>query len=347
MLNPDLFKIRSTNMGLPTKLIQLLHDYITNRQAFVDIDGKTSEIFDIPLGCVQGSVLGPIIFSIFMRPINDLNIDLTSYADDTCGLLEIDPKQDDLPDDYNRHIKWLKESGMLVNEEKTEMMVLHKHDKIIKTYKPGEVIIKTKKSMNFLGIIFNSNLTWSDHVYKTISSCQKTLHGLKILRKHFSIPDFTKIATSFLFSKLFYAIEIWHYSLLNTDCKIKLNSFYYKVCRIILRDYNCSLSRSEIDLTIKRARPSEFANYCVSRTVINSVTDIMSPLYQICRKNSFTIMRKPDQLFFFDSSRLKVGKNCIKNRISYLFTQIKNPWLNNSKDTNRRILKKTFFEYSN
>jgi len=345
MLNPNLFKLRMTNLGIPKALTNILHDYISERQAYVEIDGATSEVFDITLGCVQGSVIGPMIFSIFMRPMNELDIDINSYADDTCGILPIDPQDDVLPIKIRTHLNWLKDSGMLVNEDKTEMMVMHKTNKILKDYIMNGVTIKTKRTMNILGVIFNQNLTWSDHVFKTINSCQSVLHGLKILRKYFSLKDFTKLMTTYLFSKLFYAIEIWHFDLLSFNCKSKITSFYYTCCRLIVKDFERIQSRHEIDTQVKRATPKEFSNYCVARTVINAIHCNMSPLNQICLSTSFQIQRKPGQIFFFDNSRLKVGKNKLNNRLTWLFNEIKKPWLNLSKNQTRILLKKTFFKY--
>jgi len=166
-----------------------------------------------------------------------------------------------------------------------------------------------------------------------------------IIQKYFDEKSFTKIVTSFLFSKLFYAFEIWHYDLLNYNCKTKLNSFYYNCCRLILKDFEFNMSPDEINAKINRARPSEFANFCVARTVINSVQNNRSPLNQVIMSTSFEIQRRPGQLFFFFISRLRVGKNKINNRLTNLFNQIKCPWINVNRSQIRVLLKKTFFEY--
>jgi len=91
MLNSDLFKIRITNLGFPTKSTEILTDFMRQREAYVEINGKSSDLFNIILGCIQGSILGPIIFSIFVRPLNEIENDLTSYADDTYGLIKLKP----------------------------------------------------------------------------------------------------------------------------------------------------------------------------------------------------------------------------------------------------------------
>jgi len=89
MLNPILFKDRLKKLEIPTKLCKILNDFLSNRAAYISINGATTEIFDIGLGCVQGSVLGPFLFNLFMRPLGEIN-DVTSYADDTYGIIVID-----------------------------------------------------------------------------------------------------------------------------------------------------------------------------------------------------------------------------------------------------------------
>ena len=64
--------------------------------------------------------------------------------------------------------KWLKDSGLKVNDSKTELCLFHRnpHEPITLTF--NEVTLTSKLHMNVLGIIFNSRLQWNDHVAQTI-----------------------------------------------------------------------------------------------------------------------------------------------------------------------------------
>jgi len=134
MLNPKLLSERLTNLGLPKMLRLILEDYVRDRIAYIDINGSTSNVFDIILGCVQGTVLVPIIFSIFMRPLETINNDITSYADDTYGLIKLHELHDTMTPTgkISKHMNWLKKSGMIANENKTEIMILHKTKRLEK-----------------------------------------------------------------------------------------------------------------------------------------------------------------------------------------------------------------------
>jgi len=129
-------------------------------------------------------------------------------------------------------------------------------------------MVKTMSSMNVLGITFQQNLNWSQQVYKNINGCQRSLHGIKTIRKYFNQNQLKDLVTSFVFSKLFYAFEVWSNNLLNFDCKQKLDSFYYKCCRVVIGDFYNSVNRGNIDAMMRRARPEEFSDYCCARSVI-------------------------------------------------------------------------------
>ena len=95
----------------------LLKDWLTDRKSFVDINGEHSSLHDDNHGTVQGSVLGPVLFSIFIRPLYDLEI-ITTYADDNylgsenynLNLAKLEIKRK-----INITTKWLCGSGLKIN----------------------------------------------------------------------------------------------------------------------------------------------------------------------------------------------------------------------------------------
>jgi hypothetical protein len=68
-------------MGIPNDIITLLRDWLQDRMSYVEVRGVSSYMRNSDSGTVQDSVLGPILFSLFIRPIYELE-DLTTYADD-------------------------------------------------------------------------------------------------------------------------------------------------------------------------------------------------------------------------------------------------------------------------
>ena len=73
------------SMGFSNETLNWFKDYLTGRQPCVDIEGETSDRVDAKLGVPQGSILGPILFLIYVNDINKCNIHAAyaKFADDT------------------------------------------------------------------------------------------------------------------------------------------------------------------------------------------------------------------------------------------------------------------------
>ena len=145
-------------MGIPKDVTDLLRDWLSNRQSYVEIGGNSSYMKESNSGTVQGSVLGPVLFSIFIRPIYDKE-DLTTYAYDNYVIKESGSllhalKQ--VESSVQNVANWLKCSGLKVNEAKTEMCVFHRNkNERVEIELCGQKI-KNKTNINILGIRFDS-----------------------------------------------------------------------------------------------------------------------------------------------------------------------------------------------
>jgi hypothetical protein len=81
VVNSKLLLIRLAKMGLPQDIMGLLREWLVGRMAYVEVEGSCSEFFDLDSGTVQGSVLGPILFNLFISPFLE-NASGPAYADD-------------------------------------------------------------------------------------------------------------------------------------------------------------------------------------------------------------------------------------------------------------------------
>ena len=85
MVNIDLLLKRMSIMGLPDDLIGLISIWLKERTYFVSLNGKNSTLYNIFLGTFQGSVLGPVLYAIYISPIFDLE-DLSAFADNNYAI---------------------------------------------------------------------------------------------------------------------------------------------------------------------------------------------------------------------------------------------------------------------
>ncbi len=119
VVNVDLLLKRLHCIGMPIDIIQLISIWLKERSYYVSVDGNNSMIFDLLSGTVQGSILGPVLYAIFVSPLFDIE-SLLAFADDNF-IPRINHSKIDIIEDMRLSLdnitKWLKESGLKVNKQ--------------------------------------------------------------------------------------------------------------------------------------------------------------------------------------------------------------------------------------
>ena len=114
---------------------------------------------------------------------------ITNFADDNFCLdwnSKLEVLIIDLKTKLEMITKWLRDSGLVVNEFKTEICLFHRNDQPLIKVKVDGAVITSKKSMNVLGVIFDSKLNWNLQVASSINKARKKLFALRLLRKFFT-----------------------------------------------------------------------------------------------------------------------------------------------------------------
>ena len=136
----------------------------------------------------------------------------------------------------------MKDSGLKINENKTELCLFHRNDHAPISITINDAIITSKTSMNFLGVQFDSKLSWSDHVNKTINKAKSTYHAINLIKKYFTSDELKGLLTSNYYSVLYYNSEIWLLPSLSPRLKQKLmsasaNAYLYH-CNVLVNHHN-------------------------------------------------------------------------------------------------------------
>ena len=92
-------------------------------------------------------------------------------------------------------MKWLRQSGLIVNEEKTELCLFYKSDHPAITITINNKRVKSKKSINVLGVTFDCKLQWADHIAAAINKSKKSLHAIKLIAKYLNKNEIKQIIT--------------------------------------------------------------------------------------------------------------------------------------------------------
>ena len=141
--------------GVDIKSLKLLQDYLSNRTQRVKLDSTFSSWLKILLGVPQGSILGPLLFNIFL---NDMlwfveKTDICNFADDntiySCAK-SVNDVIENLQSDLKIALKWFKDNQMIANPGKFQFMALNK-DTINKSIVMDNKTIESPKSAKLLG----------------------------------------------------------------------------------------------------------------------------------------------------------------------------------------------------
>ena len=85
VVNIDLLMKRLRILGLPDDVLSLVELWLRKRLFYVDINGEISKLYEIDYGTIQGSILGPVLYAIYVSPLFDLT-ELSNFADDNFAL---------------------------------------------------------------------------------------------------------------------------------------------------------------------------------------------------------------------------------------------------------------------
>jgi hypothetical protein len=191
--------------------------YLHGRKQFVTIDNVNSEVLDISIGVPQGSILGPLLFLLY---INDFRLTLSTsvaqhFADDTIILNSshsIQRIKVSLSHDIANICDWLCANRLSLNTSKTEIILFQpksKHSKKNLTLKINNKIIYPSNKIRYLGVILDSRLTWRDHLTELSSKLSRANGLLSRIRHYVDARTLRSLYYSLFHSHLSYGCLTW------------------------------------------------------------------------------------------------------------------------------------------
>ena len=196
-------------------LSQWLYDFCTRRSQRLKWDDKTYPRLDIDLGCSQGTVGGPNIFSIFTDDCQatDICSKIIKYSDDStllvpCFRSPTDQRKCTLNDEFDNICSWSKHNRLLINTRKTHHIrfCLNHHPYCLCT--PPN--LDDKDQINILGITFQTNCQFSKHVKNLINFLRRSLYIIRDLKLNsFPQDKIDVVFDSLILSRVRYCISVY------------------------------------------------------------------------------------------------------------------------------------------
>ena len=229
-----LFKLRQN--GVTDRLHDWLTDYLSQRTQRVFIGSSFSNSSVVNAGVPQGSVLGPLLFLVYVNDIAESLISTTRLFADDSSLAVSSPSDREIENILNHDLemisRWAKQWLVTFNPNKTEVIYfsLNKSDN-----NPQLMFNNTQltyvENHKHLGITLSQNGTWHNHISNITLSASKILGSMRLLKYKLKRDTLSQIYISYLRPLLEYASIVWD------NCTIyekeSLEKIQYEAARIV------------------------------------------------------------------------------------------------------------------
>jgi hypothetical protein len=202
--------------GISGRLLEWLRDYLTDRQQRVMINGEYTEWGKIEAGVPQGSVLGPLLFLIFINDITYVvnHCKIRLFADDTCLFIEVDDPHtcaQELNHDLEKLNAWSKQWHVDFSPPKTEEVIISRKRNL--TDHPlvelDNVPVTRVPDHKHLGLTLSSDLSWNKHIADMVDKANRRLGIMRSLKHKLDRPSLERIYMGFIRPLLEYGDIVW------------------------------------------------------------------------------------------------------------------------------------------
>ena len=200
--------------GITGRLLLWFESYLNNRRQCVMLNGTVSNIQHINAGVPQGSILGPMLFLIYINDIVEVvQTNIRLYADDSTLFVTTDRQEDatrDLNNDISRVAEWAKKWFITFNATKTECMQFSR--RILTNQAPlymlNTEIVNVDKHKH-LGCVLQCNAKWNNHIDEITTKCSRRIDIMRGLRFQLDRRTLETIYTSYIKPIFEYASSVW------------------------------------------------------------------------------------------------------------------------------------------
>ena len=202
--------------GIRDVALQWFKDYLTGRVQFVTYNGFKSSNGDIKCGVPQGSILGPLLFLIYINDLATVSKACLSilFADDSNVFIsgkDVEVMCEKLNNDMENIRQWLCCNKLSLNVSKTHYMVFTPRNKQVENLniKIQNTHIERVSVTKFLGVMIDAQLSWKCHIEYTCKKISKCLGVILKARKKLNKSVLLNLYYSFAYPYFIYCNHVW------------------------------------------------------------------------------------------------------------------------------------------
>ena len=185
----DLSIAKLAAYGFDYQSLRIMESFLSNRQQRAKVNNVFSRYSEIIYGVPQGSILGPLLFNVYICDIffDIIECDIASYADDNTPYnfdFSLDYVIRNLEKSTNSLLNWFRENHVKANPDKSHLLVSSNESC---TAKIEDFSIKNSTEEKLLGVKFDSNLSFENHVTSLCKKASQKLHALARLSHYMDL----------------------------------------------------------------------------------------------------------------------------------------------------------------
>ena len=240
-VNHEILLSKLKCIGLNENSVLWFKSYLTGRTQVVDVDGTLSDAKGITCGVPQGSILGPLLFLIYVNDMSAaVKCKLLLYADDSALMVsgkDISVIEETLSVELESVSEWLTENKLSLHLGKTESILfaskqrLHKHDSI--KVSCGGNDIESKSQVTYLGVTLDQSLSGDSIASKLLTKSSNKLKFLYRNTRNFDLKTKKLLVSALIQCHFDYACSSW-YTGLTKKLKGKMQVMQNNIIRFML-----------------------------------------------------------------------------------------------------------------
>jgi hypothetical protein len=326
-VNHDILFCKLDHYGVRGHVLQWFQSYLQGRQQLTYVNKSYSSLENVHVGVPQGSVLGPLLFLIY---INDISKcippeKLRLFADDTNVFISgnnFNDIIDEADETLTKLYEWFSCNKLTLNVDKTCYTIFTNRVRPQRNVKLNGTNITYVSSAKYLGVYLDENLTWTDHINFISNKLIKLSSALYYLSSFINMSHVRQIYFSYIFPYVKYGIEIYgrcpNYNM--KRIQITQNRLLKILCHRKKTDSATALHQELKLLTIVQIRDL-FTSIFVYKQQNNLLPNIFASYY---KRNDELCLRttRQSENIHLPKYRTSIGQNALKYRGAKLWNSL-------------------------
>ena len=279
------------SFGIMNEEILWFENYISDRTQVVDYQNTFPEPQPITSGVPQESILGPLLFVLFVNDMPDLvkTSHLLMYADDAvlyCADKDVHVIERKLNEELNTIATWLSEISLFLNKKKTKCMLFGTCPKLKNiigfNIKIQNYVIENVTEFSYLGIVLDKCLSWNDHIKYVISRAGKRIGMLGRIRSNLTIYCANTVYTSYIRPILDYCDTVW--SCCGKGNTKLIEKLQRRAARIVMKSDSSDNALDNLKWEVLEARRNRHTFNLVKKCLVGRCPNFLRKYFMLNRE---------------------------------------------------------------